>query len=173
MRRPLLSAAAAALLVAGGFGASLAVAPASARTAPATLTPLSIATAHGTRRFRVEVARTEEEQERGLMFRKVVAKGSGMLFPMAPPRVATFWMKNTLIPLDMLFIRADGTIARIAANTVPQTLDLVPRRRARASARATARAGPAARPAERFRAGPIEPGCAAARFGAKRRRWAC
>lgn len=59
------------------------------------------------------------------MFRKVVPHGTGMIFPMAPPRPAGFWMKNTLVPLDMLFIRADGTIARIAANTVPLSLDTV------------------------------------------------
>jgi uncharacterized membrane protein (UPF0127 family) len=87
--------------------------------------PLSIATARGVRRFIVEVARSGDEQERGLMFRTKVPAGTGMLFPMSPPRPAGFWMKNTLVPLDMIFIRADGTIARIAANTVPQTLDVV------------------------------------------------
>lgn len=87
--------------------------------------PLSITTAQGVRRFTVELARTNAEQARGLMFRTKVAKGTGMLFPMASAREAGFWMKNTLIPLDMIFIRADGTIARIAANTVPQSLDVV------------------------------------------------
>lgn len=87
--------------------------------------PLSISTARGVRNFTVELARTDAEQARGLMFRTKVAKGTGMLFPMPSPREAGFWMKNTLIPLDMIFIRADGTIARIAANTVPQSLDVV------------------------------------------------
>jgi len=105
-------------------------APLLARTAATTKPamqslPLSIATARGVRRFTVEMARTDEEQARGLMFRTQVAKGTGMLFPMSPPREAGFWMKNTLVPLDMIFIRADGTIARIAANTVPKTLDVV------------------------------------------------
>ena len=59
------------------------------------------------------------------MFRTSVAPGAGMLFPMSPPRPASFWMKNTLIPLDLLFIRADGTIARIAANAVPESLALI------------------------------------------------
>jgi uncharacterized membrane protein (UPF0127 family) len=105
--------------------------PVVARTkaAPAALSlqrvPLSIATARGVRNFTVELARTDAEQARGLMFRTKVAKGTGMLFPMPSPREAGFWMKNTLIPLDMIFIRADGTIARIAANTVPQSLDVV------------------------------------------------
>jgi uncharacterized membrane protein (UPF0127 family) len=59
------------------------------------------------------------------MFREKLGPGEGMLFPFPQPRPASFWMKNTLIPLDMLFIRADGTIARIAANTVPHSLDPV------------------------------------------------
>jgi uncharacterized membrane protein (UPF0127 family) len=87
--------------------------------------PLSIATRHGRRNFRVEVAATPAQQERGLMFRTVLAPGAGMIFPMSPARPATFWMKNTLIPLDMIFVREDGTIARVAANTKPETLDLV------------------------------------------------
>ncbi|MDB5719104.1 MAG: hypothetical protein JWM38_2531 [Sphingomonas bacterium] len=87
--------------------------------------PLTIVTARGTRRFQVELAASSEEQARGLMFRTNVPKGTGMLFPMAPARPAAFWMKNTLIPLDIIFVRPDGTIARIAANTAPETLDLV------------------------------------------------
>ena len=103
--------------------------PAQARTRPAPTvetTPLTITTARRHRlKFAVEVARTEQQQQRGLMFRRSLPPRGGMIFPMAPPRPATFWMKNTLIPLDMIFIRADGTIARIAANTVPESLDLV------------------------------------------------
>lgn len=53
------------------------------------------------------------------MFRKSLDADGGMLFPMAPPRTASFWMKDTLIPLDMLFIRTDGTIALVAANAAP------------------------------------------------------
>ena len=73
----------------------------------------------------VEVAAAPDEQERGLMFRPSLAPDRGMIFPLPAPVVATFWMKNTLIPLDMIFIRADGTIAKVAAQTVPMTLDLV------------------------------------------------
>ncbi len=91
----------------------------------AALAPLSIETAKGPVRFQVEVARTQDEQARGLMYRTSLPDHGGMIFPMRPPREASFWMKNTLIPLDMIFIRADGTIARIAANTVPQDLSPV------------------------------------------------
>ena len=73
-------------------------------------------------RFEVEVARTPEEQAKGLMFRKELPADVGMLFPFDPPQVASFWMKNTVIPLDMIFIRPDGTIAHIAANTEPYSL---------------------------------------------------
>jgi len=96
-----------------------------AQPAKARLIPLEIRTAHGVRRFEVEVARTPAEQERGLMFRTSLPSRGGMLFPMGAPREATFWMKNTVLPLDMIFIRADGTIARIAERTVPYSLDLV------------------------------------------------
>jgi uncharacterized membrane protein (UPF0127 family) len=92
----------------------------------ANLVPLTITTANGQqRRYMVEVARTPEQQERGLMFRSEMARDHGMIFPMAPPRRATFWMKNTILPLDIIFIRADGTIARVAEHTVPYSLDMV------------------------------------------------
>jgi len=88
--------------------------------------PLTITAADGrTHRFTVEVARTPEQQSQGLMNRESLAPDRGMIFPYEPPVVASFWMKNTLIPLDMIFIRADGTIARIEANTVPLSLDPV------------------------------------------------
>ena len=77
-------------------------------------------------KFVVEVARTPEEQAQGLMNRQSLAPDRGMIFPYSPPQPVGFWMKNTLIPLDMIFIRADGTIARIAENTVPLSLDMVP-----------------------------------------------
>jgi uncharacterized protein len=76
-------------------------------------------------RFTVEVARTPEEQALGLMNRTSLPPGEGMLFPFAKPKYASFWMKNTFIPLDMIFIRADGTIDRIAENTIPESLEPV------------------------------------------------
>ena len=89
--------------------------------------PLTVTTAAGkVHRFTVEVARTEEQQAQGLMNRQTLAPDRGMIFPYATPTMASFWMKNTLIPLDMIFVRADGTIARIEANTVPLSLDPVP-----------------------------------------------
>jgi uncharacterized membrane protein (UPF0127 family) len=96
-----------------------------ATTEARALSALSIKTAADTIPFQVEVARTAEEQARGLMYRTGLAAGRGMIFPMDPPRPASFWMKNTFIPLDIIFIRPDGTIARIAENTVPESLDQV------------------------------------------------
>ncbi|QNO25689.1 DUF192 domain-containing protein [Sphingopyxis sp. OPL5] len=87
--------------------------------------PLTIKAPDKTHVFTVEVARTPEEQAKGLMFRTSLPEGGGMLFPFEKPRFASFWMKNTLIPLDMLFIRADGSIDRIAENTIPENLEPV------------------------------------------------
>jgi uncharacterized membrane protein (UPF0127 family) len=87
--------------------------------------PLTIRSTSGAHRFIVEVARTPEQQARGLMNRQSVAPDRGMIFPYDPPQAVGFWMKNTLIPLDMIFIRADGTIGRIEANTVPLSLEQV------------------------------------------------
>ncbi len=72
-------------------------------------------------RFDAEVAVTREEQAQGLMYRKELADDAAMLFPFENPKIASFYMKNTEIPLDIFFIRADGTIDRIAQNTVPQS----------------------------------------------------
>ena len=86
--------------------------------------PLDIRTAGGkTHAFKVEVARSESEQARGLMFRDKLAPNAGMIFPMSPPRPASFWMKNTVISLDLIFIRPDGSIARIAAEAIPYSLE--------------------------------------------------
>lgn len=89
--------------------------------------PLSIVTQAGNRfDFTVEMALTPQQQAQGLMFRESMALDAGMLFVFPRVRTAAFWMENTLIPLDMLFIRADGTIARIAANTTPLSRESVP-----------------------------------------------
>jgi hypothetical protein len=76
--------------------------------------PLTIRSATGTHRFTVQVAQTPEQQEHGLMFFRSLKPDEGMIFPYDPPQNVSFWMHNTLIPLDIIFIRADGTIARIA-----------------------------------------------------------
>jgi uncharacterized protein len=88
---------------------------------------LVIVGAGGAHAFKVELAVTDAEKAEGLMFRRELAADAGMLFDMGPgEHAATFWMKNTYIPLDMLFIRADGRIQNIAERTVPQSLDTVP-----------------------------------------------
>jgi uncharacterized membrane protein (UPF0127 family) len=87
--------------------------------------PLTITSGAKVHRFTIEVAKTPEEQMTGLMNRSELAPDRGMVFPFDPPRGASFWMKNTLIPLDMIFVRSDGTIANIATNTVPLSLDPV------------------------------------------------
>ena len=87
---------------------------------------VTVRSASGVHRFVAEVARTRAEQARGLMQRQSLAPDRAMLFPYQPAEPASFWMKDTLIPLDILFIRPDGTIARIAADTVPLSLEPVP-----------------------------------------------
>lgn len=87
----------------------------------ATLEPLEIATKSGVRVFSVEMARTEEQKTTGLMFRKELPDGQGMLFDFSPEQPISMWMRNTFIPLDMIFIRADGSVLRIAENTTPQS----------------------------------------------------
>jgi uncharacterized membrane protein (UPF0127 family) len=84
--------------------------------------PLQIRSGSRTHRFTVEVAGTPDQQQTGLMFRERVAPNEGMIFPFDPPRPASFWMKNTMVPLDMLFIRGNGSIACIAVRTVPYSL---------------------------------------------------
>jgi uncharacterized membrane protein (UPF0127 family) len=80
---------------------------------------LKLITATGQYDFDIEIANTSEEKARGLMFRRSLGERAGMLFPYEPPQEATMWMRNTYIPLDMVFIRADGVVHRIEANTEP------------------------------------------------------
>ncbi|PTQ09397.1 hypothetical protein CLG96_14415 [Sphingomonas oleivorans] len=122
--RKLLSAVAVALALVG-CGAQPAADARETGASASALVPLTIQTAKGARRYSVEVARTPAEQERGLMFRTEMPADQGMIFPMDPPRPATFWMKNTVLSLDLIFIRADGTIARIAERAMPYSLDLI------------------------------------------------
>jgi uncharacterized membrane protein (UPF0127 family) len=76
--------------------------------------------------FTVEIAATPQQQAYGLMFRPAVAANAGMLFPNDPPIPVQFWMKNTIVPLDMVFIGPDGKIISIAENTVPYSLRAIP-----------------------------------------------
>ena len=129
--------------VAIGGAVALALAACSAKPADSAARPASEAPAvhpesglpvipltvtHGRTRhaFRVEVARDSREQARGLMFRTAMGADEGMIFPMQPPRLASFWMRNTVIPLDIIFIGEDRRILNIAANTVPYSEDPVP-----------------------------------------------
>ena len=80
---------------------------------------LVVETASGPVDFTVELALTPQEQARGLMFRNTLAERHGMLFDFGRPREVTMWMKNTLIPLDMLFIDARGIVQTVHANAVP------------------------------------------------------
>lgn len=86
---------------------------------------LTIETAGGRHVFQVELAVSREQQEQGLMFRRSLAADAGMLFLYPSPRIIAMWMKNTVLPLDMIFIRPDGTILRIAERTVPQSLSII------------------------------------------------
>jgi uncharacterized membrane protein (UPF0127 family) len=87
---------------------------------------LEIITSQGVLPFSVEVMRTDEERARGLMFRKELPEGRGMLFDFRPEQPVSMWMKNTLISLDMIFIRADGRILRIAENTEVESEKIIP-----------------------------------------------
>ncbi|ABF54003.1 DUF192 domain-containing protein [Sphingopyxis alaskensis] len=91
----------------------------------AATTVVTITMAGKAHRFDVEVARSDAEQKQGLKFRTGLPANGGMLFPFEKPRIASFWMQDTLIPLDMIFIRADGSIDRIAENTIPGSLEPV------------------------------------------------
>jgi uncharacterized protein len=91
----------------------------------ASFQPLEIATKSGVRVFSVEMATTEEEKQTGLMHRKELPDGKGMLFDFSPEQQISMWMKNTYISLDMIFIRADGRILRIAENTEPLSTKII------------------------------------------------
>jgi uncharacterized membrane protein (UPF0127 family) len=92
----------------------------------ASVQPLEIVTKSGVQVFSVEMATTEEEKTTGLMYRKELPDGKGMLFDFSPEQQVSMWMKNTFISLDMIFIRADGRILRIAENTEPQSTRIIP-----------------------------------------------
>jgi len=111
-----------AVLVACGNNAS-GPAPTSARGDAAAIPASGAAVVVGTNRVAVAVARTEPERERGLMYVNYLPMDDGMLFIFDEDSVQMFWMKNTLIALDMIFIRADMTVAGVVANAKPLTLE--------------------------------------------------
>ena len=90
------------------------------------LQKIEIASKSGSHSFLVELAVNDQQRARGLMYRKELPQGRGMLFDFQREQEVGFWMKNTYISLDMIFIRADGTIHRIAANTEPLSERTVP-----------------------------------------------
>ena len=90
-----------------------------ATTALADDTQLTVKSTNGEHHFTVEIADTPAEQQKGLMFRQELGPDAGMLFDFHESRQVSFWMQNTLIPLDMLFIRTDGSIANIHVNAHP------------------------------------------------------
>ena len=77
-------------------------------------------------KFDIDMATTEAQRQRGLMYRKQLGPYEGMLFDFHQEAPVSFWMKNTLIPLDMIFIAADGTIRHIHANAVPKSEESIP-----------------------------------------------
>jgi uncharacterized membrane protein (UPF0127 family) len=119
MRRHVLGLLVAAFALLQPFGVAALEAPLSK------IEPLTVATESDAFMFTVEIADTEELRTRGLMFRQRLPEDRGMLFDFESPRPVSMWMKNTYISLDMLFIREDGTIAYIAENTVPKSLDTI------------------------------------------------
>ena len=113
------AAMAASILLALGSSAA-------AQDKPLPVTSIVISTDHGPHTFRVEIAADHASQEQGLMFRKEMAPDAGMLFEFPKPELQAFWMKNTVLPLDIIFIRANGTISSIAPNAVPYSTTTIP-----------------------------------------------
>lgn len=86
---------------------------------------LSLETEGGSYSYTVEVATTDRERAVGLMYRRTLPEQSGMLFLYDPPQPVGMWMRNTYIPLDMVFIAADGRVHRVETNTEPFSTDII------------------------------------------------
>lgn len=122
MRQTFLAAAALLACLQPFWGAG-------AATPPAPKLPVGtviIDSDHGPVRFTTEIASDQVSQERGLMFRTHLDSNAGMLFDFHAPAMQTFWMKNTILPLDMIFIRSDGTISSIAPQATPYSETPIP-----------------------------------------------
>ncbi len=101
---------------------ALAEAPAGRSQSGLKIIPLTIRTSDGKSHiYKVELAATPDQQAHGMMFRTSMPPKTGMLFPMQPPRPASFWMRNTLISLDLVFIGANGKVRNIIAGAVPKS----------------------------------------------------
>lgn len=115
-----MRAQASLLLLMVGLGCTSSAEPRDAGPEPPRI-PVTIATDEGDVVFQAEIADTPDERTKGLMFREEMDDAHGMLFLFPEEKPRSFWMKNTLIPLDMIFIRADRTILGIVENAEPQT----------------------------------------------------
>lgn len=104
--------------------AAEAATPARHRESGLAVVPLTVTTATGTHRFQVEVAATPAEQQKGLMFRTAMGPNEGMIFPNTPPQVRSFWMKNTVIPLDIIYIGPDRRVLNIVRGEPYSTVSL-------------------------------------------------
>lgn len=99
--------------------------PARHRESGLAVVPLTVTTAKGLQRFMVEVAATPAEQQKGLMFRTAMGPNEGMIFPNRPPQQRSFWMKNTVIPLDIIYIGPDRRVLNIVTG-VPYSTESLP-----------------------------------------------
>jgi hypothetical protein len=106
--------------IAGAFAQTAATQP------EAGLEPLTIVTASGPHKFSVEVMRTDEERARGLMFRRFMPQDRGMLFDFKRTEPVAMWMKNTYLPLDMVFIDKSGRVVNVAQNAEPLSERIIP-----------------------------------------------
>lgn len=117
------------IVLAAAFAASLAFTACATAQTPKNpegpTDPLTIVVDGKPHPFKVELADTPKESEMGLMYRTTMAKDHGMIFDFKPPQPITMWMKNTIIPLDMLFMDKDGTVLSVAENARPGSLRLI------------------------------------------------
>lgn len=109
-------------MLVAGCGLPAAQTPASA----AAQDTIEIVTSSGVHAFSVELATNDAERARGLMFRKSLPDGHGMLFDFQTDQQVQFWMRNTYVPLDMIFIRGDGRVLNVAQNATPLSDALIP-----------------------------------------------
>lgn len=130
--RAVFAAVALAVVAVAGLWVSGALAPTGAgsrgeepASAAGELTPLAIIGANQTFEFQVELADTDAERAQGLMFRRSLAPDRGMLFDFDVEREVNMWMRNTYIPLDMIFAGANGTIINIARRTTPHSEEII------------------------------------------------